>query len=59
INSGGSGVIYKSECKYCKITIALKRPKDCLQNQNFNSEVEILRNVQGHPNIIAFYGVTK
>ncbi|CAG8492235.1 17824_t:CDS:2, partial [Cetraspora pellucida] len=39
INSGGSGVIYKSEFKCCKITIALKRLKDSIQNQHFNSEV--------------------
>ncbi|CAG8620475.1 10355_t:CDS:1, partial [Racocetra fulgida] len=38
INSGGSGVIYKSECKCCKITRALKRLRDSTQNQNFNSE---------------------
>ncbi|CAG8731380.1 7728_t:CDS:1, partial [Gigaspora rosea] len=38
INSGGLGVIYKSECKYCKITTALKRLKDDTQDQNFNRE---------------------
>ncbi|KAF0446141.1 kinase-like protein [Gigaspora margarita] len=59
INSGNSGVIYISECKCCKVMKALKRLKDDIQNQNFNSEVEILRNVQGHPNIITFYGVTE
>ncbi|KAF0488000.1 kinase-like protein [Gigaspora margarita] len=59
INSGGSGVIYKSKCKCCKITKALKRLRDGTQIQNFNSEVEILQIAQGHPNIITFYGVTK
>ncbi|KAF0487999.1 kinase-like protein [Gigaspora margarita] len=59
INSGGSGVIYKYECKCCKITKVLKCLRDGTQIQNFNSEVEILRIVQGHPNIITFYGVTE
>ncbi|CAG8649708.1 29090_t:CDS:2 [Gigaspora margarita] len=59
INSGGSGVIYKYECKCCKITKTLKRLRDSTQIQNFNSEVEILRIAQGHPNIITFYGVTE
>ncbi|CAG8768950.1 1187_t:CDS:1, partial [Racocetra persica] len=38
INSGGSGVIYKSECKCCKITKALKCLRDGTQDQNFNRE---------------------
>ncbi|CAG8803537.1 9757_t:CDS:2, partial [Racocetra persica] len=59
INSGNSGVIYKFECKCCKVMRALKRLRDSTQNQNFNNEVEILRNAQGHPNIITFYGVVK
>ncbi|KAF0528902.1 kinase-like protein [Gigaspora margarita] len=59
INSGGSGVIYKYECKCCKITKALKRLRDGTQDQNFNREVEILRNAQGHPNIVIFYGIIK
>ncbi|CAG8525941.1 11973_t:CDS:1, partial [Gigaspora rosea] len=38
INSGSSGVIYKYECKCCKITKALKRLRDSTQSQNFNNE---------------------
>ncbi|CAG8720456.1 14823_t:CDS:1, partial [Gigaspora rosea] len=38
INSGGSGVIYKSECKCCKIMKALKRLRDDTQDKNFNKE---------------------
>ncbi|CAG8549920.1 18312_t:CDS:2, partial [Racocetra persica] len=38
INSGGSGVIYKSECECCKSTKALKRLRDGTQNKNFDNE---------------------
>ncbi|CAG8566287.1 34960_t:CDS:2, partial [Racocetra persica] len=51
INGGSSEVIYKSECKCCKVMKALKCQRDNTQNQIFNSE--------GHPNIITFYRVTK
>ncbi|RIB25072.1 kinase-like domain-containing protein [Gigaspora rosea] len=38
---------------------ALKRLRDDTHDQNFNREVEILRNAQGHPNIITFYSIIK
>ncbi|KAF0449001.1 hypothetical protein F8M41_002595 [Gigaspora margarita] len=41
INSGGSGMIYKSECKYCKTKKGLKCLKDGTQIQNFNSELNL------------------
>ncbi|RIB23395.1 kinase-like domain-containing protein [Gigaspora rosea] len=64
IGSGGFGNVFRYEWKDCELTVALKCLKvDTSINENiikdFINELKLLRKVSCHPNVIAFYGVTK
>ncbi|KAF0553041.1 kinase-like protein [Gigaspora margarita] len=62
IGTGGFGVVSKYKWKSCALTVALKHVKDAdinLDKRGFINELKLLRKVCIHPNIIAFYGITK
>ncbi|KAF0420604.1 kinase-like protein [Gigaspora margarita] len=64
IGSGGFGEVFKYEWKGSYSTVALKclrveRTVDEKAIKNFINELKLLQRVNCHPNVIAFYGVTK
>ncbi|RIB24547.1 kinase-like domain-containing protein [Gigaspora rosea] len=64
IGIGGFGKVFKCEWKDGELTVALKCLKvdtsiDEKIIKDFIDELKLLRKVSCHPNVIAFYGVTK
>ncbi|KAF0530603.1 kinase-like protein [Gigaspora margarita] len=63
ISNGAFGIVYKSEWKDCRKSVAHKCLfKGCLTDEDYKDfvkELKFLRKVDCHPNIIKFYGVTQ
>ncbi|CAG8440994.1 8896_t:CDS:2 [Acaulospora morrowiae] len=59
IGQGGFANVYKAVWRDCDMTVALKRIHSSEENEELIKEIELLRKVSHHPNIVDFYGISK